>query len=275
MLNGRCDIFYLLDDLHRVSGDKENSRKYVDLLKKHSFPKTKVVSWDYCLKRLTEKLQGCSFDVSIGMGKTGNLISNDLKDRGIKLGSLITFYVTRLSNHKWEKIAYMHTPGHQSLDKQAKEIKKIIINAKNIAIIDDVTYSGGTRKILEKIIANGQSVTAVDLVTIKSAKKINNYNADWVSGICLSHDPYPTTNSKRQVDVMNVSEFIYPSKIIGKILKGKVDDNKVLWKGDVKVLRKVPYTDNNERNTVYFGKHGKHIQKETRKIQKKLKSIYR
>jgi len=271
---GRCDVFYLLDDLYRISGDAENSKKYTSLLKNHSFTKTKVVPWKNCLNKLSSKLKGREFDVTISIGRVGNLISNDLKKDGIKLGKTITFYVTRLSDYKWKKIAYINTPGHPSLKKQSSEIEKIIQKAKNIAIIDDVTYSGGTRKVLEKILGPQKSIVAIDLITIKNAKKINKYYTEWISGICLGHDPYPTTNSAKQADVMNVSEFIYPSKNIGKITAGKIDSDKVLWSGVCKIFKKCAYTSNSERNNVYFGKHGQHIQKETRKFRKILPPLF-
>lgn len=274
MGHGRSNIFYLLDDLYRISGDVENSKKYTSLLKERSFTKTKVVPWKNCLNKLSNKLKKHEFDVSIGIGRVGDLILNDLEKEGIKLGKTITFYVTRLSDYKWKKIAYINTPGHLSLEDQAVEIQKIINGAKKIAIVDDVTYSGGTRKVLEKIIGSKKSVTAIDLMTIKSAKKINKYYTEWISGVCLSHDPYPTTNSTKQADIMNVSEFIYPSKNIGKIIKGKVDADKVLWSGDCKIFKKCAYTSNNERNTVYFGDHGQYIKKETKRFQKILPPLF-
>ncbi len=208
------------------------------------------------------------------MGRIGNAISEDLKNEGVQLGNAITFYVTRLSNHKWEKIAYINTPGHLSLKDQADEIKKVIKNSMQIAVIDDVTYSGGTRKVLESIIDCGKKITAIDLITIGSAKKINRYCHNWVSGLALKEDPYPTINSRKQADVMNVSEFIYPSKNIGEITAGKTDSNNVLWNGSFQILKKCAYTENKERNTVYFDKKGDHVRKETKKFQKILLPLF-
>ena len=271
---GRSDTFYLLDDLHRISGDIENSKKYADLLKKHSRTKTKVVHWEECIKSLAKKIKNQKFDATICIGRIGNLISEDLKKEGVELGNTVTFFVTRLSNRKWEKIAYINTPDHSSLEDQAIAIRKIIKKHRDIAIIDDVTYSGGTRKVLEEIIGTGKKVTAIDLITIKNAKKINRYCDKWISGLTLKEDPYPTINSSNQADVMNVSEFIYPSKNIGKIIEGEIDSNSVLWSGNFKIFKKCSYTENKERDTVYFGKDGEYVKKETRKFQKVLLPLF-
>ncbi len=271
---GRSDTFYLLDDLHRISGDIENSEKYTDLLKKHSCTETKVVHWEECIKSLAKKIKKQKFDATICIGRIGAIIAEDLKKEGVELGSTLTFFVTRLSNRKWEKIAYINTPGHPSLKDQAVVIKKIIKKCQNIAIIDDVTYSGGTRKVLEEIIGTDKKVTAIDLITIRNAKKINRYCDKWISGLTLKEDPYPTINSSNQADVMNVSEFIYPSKNIGEIISGKIDHNNVLWDGDFKIFKKCSYTENKERDTVYFGKDGEYIKKETRKFQKVLLPLF-
>ncbi len=271
---GKSDIFYLLDDLCRITGDLENSKKYTSLLEKHSATKTKVVSWEKCIKTLSKKLEKHKFDVTISIGRVGNLISQDLEKLGINLGKTTTFYVTRLSNYRWRKIAYINTPGQPSLNDQASEIKNMIKNAEHIAIIDDVTYSGGTRKVLEKIIGLNKKVTAIDLITIKKAQEINKYYDNWISGVHLKHDPYPTTNSSNQADIMNVSEFIYPSKNIGKIISGSTDCNKVLWDGNCKIFKKCAYTANKERNTVYFGEHGKHVHKETKKFQVMMPPLF-
>lgn len=271
---GRSDFFYLLDDLNRISGYTRWAKEYTDLLKNSSCTNTKVISWDFCLRNIAKKLKQEKFDVTISIGRVGNLIAEDLKNKNICLGKTFTFFVTRLSDPKWKKIAYINTPGKPSLLTQAKKIKELTKKAKRIAIIDDVTYSGGTRKVLEHIIGKKKLTTAIDLLTIKNTMGVNTYYTNWISGKYIHGDPYPTLNSNRQADIMNVSEFIYPSKNIGYIISGKVDCNKVLWSGKLKILKKCAYTANKERNLVYFGDQGNHIKKETKKFCNLLPQLF-
>ncbi len=272
---GRSDVFYLLEDLNRISQNPILAYHYSNLLKKNSASTARMVSWENCIDRLVSKLHDEKFDVTIGIGRLGSLIIEDLIAGGVSLGQAKNFYITRLSNSRWEKIAYVNTPGFPSLAEQAEDILRLLKGAKRVAIIDDVSYSGGTRKTLEKLISSRHKVTAIDLITVKTAQKVNPYYDKWISGLLLNYDPYPTLNSARQVDVMNVSEFIYPSKIIGRIERGRIDDSGILWNGSYRIFKKCAYTSNRERNIVYFGDHGINVYYETRKLQKLLFPLFK
>ncbi len=278
MSYGRPEILYLLNDLGRISNDHSLSNDYVRLLHENTAADSGVLEWASCLDSLEEQLKNESFDCSIGIGNLGRIIISDLLKRGVKMGEPEVFYVTRLSNDKWEKVGYIHAPYQPTqltLEEQLKKINKKIAKAKKVAIVDDVTYSGGTRKVLSKFFNKKCRFYAIDLVTLKSAIRKNQYYKKWYSSFIIKHDPYPTLNSHRQADVMNVSEYVYPSKYVGKIIKGKLDKNKILWNGEYKIFKKYAYTASQERNKVYFSNNADFVCRATRKLQKNLKIKFR
>ncbi|MCX6712785.1 MAG: hypothetical protein NTY66_01100 [Candidatus Vogelbacteria bacterium] len=181
---GRSDVFYLLEDLNRISRNPMLAYHYTNLLRLNSAsPLARVVTWESCIDRLVSKLRDEKFDLTIGLGRLGGMIIEDLIDGGVQVGRAQIFYITRLSNAGWEKIAYVNTPGYPSLADQAEDLHRLLKKAKRVAIVDDVSYSGGTRKALEKLIGSHHKVTAIDLITIKTAKKTNTYYHNWVSGL--------------------------------------------------------------------------------------------
>lgn len=278
MSYGRPEILYLLNDLGRISRDHSLSNDYVRLLRENTAANSDVLEWAACLDSLEEQLKNESFDCSIGVGNLGRLIVEDLLDRKIKMGEPEVFYVTRLSNDKWEKVGYIHSPyqsPQSSLKEQVEKINKKIAQARKVAIVDDVTYSGGTRKVLANFFNKQCQFYAIDLVTLKSAIRKNRYYKKWYSSFVIKHDPYPTLNSKRQADVMNVSEYVYPSKYVGKIVKGELDKNKILWDGQYKIFKRYAYTASRERNEVYFGDSADLVCRATKKLQKNLKIKFR
>jgi hypothetical protein len=278
MSYGRPEILYLLNDLGRISNDHDLSNEYVSLLHKNTAAASAIIEWSFCLDSLAKQLEKESFDCAIGVGNLGRLIVEDLLARGVKMGESEVFYVTRLSNDKWEKVGYIHSPyqlPQSSLKEQVEKINKKIAKARKVAIVDDVTYSGGTRKVLANFFNKQCQFYAIDLVTLKSAIRKNQYYKKWYSSFVIKHDPYPTLNSRRQADVMNVSEYVYPSKYVGKIVKGRLDRNKILWNGQYKIFKRYAYTASHERNEVYFGGSADLVCRATKKLQKNLKIKFR
>jgi hypothetical protein len=267
---GRPDEMYILNDLSRISKNEFISDKFVNFLSKNLLFKSKIINWDDCISILEKKLKKENFDLSIGIGNFGKMIIEDLKKRKIEMGKSITFHITRLSNERWEKIGYVNSFKYPTIKKQILKISKNIKNYKKIAIVDDITYSGGTRKSLSFLKDNNKFLFAIDLITINSAKNIKNNYRKWFSSINIKEDPYPTLYSDFQVDVMNASEFIYPSKNVGKITKGNFNENKILYNGTFQA-KSYPYTSNKLRNQVYFGKKSNHICKKISYFRNKLK----
>lgn len=271
---GRPDILYFLNDLGRVSNDYFLSNGYAHLLNDNCATNSEILEWEDCITRLEKQLKKQKFDFSIGIGNLGRYIITDLLKRGVAMGDAEVFYVTRLSNSRWEKIGYVHTPERPALEEQMRRIERKMKNKKRVAIVDDVTYSGGTRKALLPLFGRGKKFCAIDLITLATAKKKFPLYTDWYSGYMLKYDPYPTLASKSQADVMNVSEFIYPSKYIGKITQGAPDKNKILWSGKYSIFKKYAYTSSTERRQVYFGESSSLVYEETKRLQKFLKIYF-
>lgn len=271
---GRPDIMYLLDDFGRITGDNNLAKNFTQILIDNFAFKSCVVSWDNCISTLAQKLAKEKFDFSIGIGSFGEMVVKDLLKRKVEMGDFDVFYVTRISNSAWEKIGYVQSEGKPTIKKQMTLISNKIKKRgyKKIAIVDDVTYSGGTRKTLSDIKKFSHiDVCGIDLITLKSAKNDNNDYKKWFSGITVKHDPYPTLNSKKQADVMSVSEFVFPSKCIGRVKEGSINANQILYDGKYDIISKQPYTANNERNEVYFGKEHPLVCKKINDLGKKMR----
>ncbi len=272
---GRPDVMYLLNDFGRITGNENLGKELDSILSDNFIFKSHSIDWSKCLSNLAEKLEGEHFDFSIGIGNFGEMIIKDLLGRGVEMGSYEIFYITRLSNHLWEKIGYVHSIEKPTVKEQRESILEVIKKNgyKKIAIVDDVTYSGGTRKALCDIgKINQADVYGVDLITLNSAKKSDESYKKWFSGYTVEEDPYPTLNSGKQADVMSVSEFILPSKYIGEVIEGKIDEDKILQNGKYRIFKKHPYISSEERNKVYFGDKASCVHRKISELRKKIKS---
>lgn len=271
---GRPHILYLLNDLERVTDDKKNSREYVRVLSECAATETKVLDWYDCVKNLTRDIEE-DFDLAILIGRFGSLIGEDLKNRGVTIDKTIVFGITRLSDDNWKRIAYVNYPKTESLKEQLSAIKSHAKNSKNICIVDDVTYSGATRKSLDSLRKfRHLRISAIDLVTIQpTLEKENRYYDSWYSGFLVNADPYPTLGSDNQADVMNVSEFLFLTENIGWADIAKVDRNHFLLDGNFEIVKKSSYTDNPERTQICFGDNAGKVIEFTKRFRQILKPI--